>query len=119
MFPTCDGRLLGLVASRYTSFVLWRSYDPFLPRQEVQELLDRKFSRKFQAIEKAARVRLLFWMLQPHFGICICQVSTWKPSREIAKVSTVFGSTISSGSVSSGGMGTPTTSRSSIITRRH
>jgi len=26
--------------------------------KEVQRLLDRKFSRKFQAIEKAARVRL-------------------------------------------------------------
>ncbi len=26
--------------------------------KEVQQLLDRKFSRKFQAIEKAARIRL-------------------------------------------------------------
>jgi len=26
--------------------------------QEVQQLIDRKFSRKFQAIERAARVRL-------------------------------------------------------------
>jgi len=48
---------------RYTGSYRYRgTYDPFLRRQcPVQQLLDRKFRGKFQAIEKAARVRLPVW----------------------------------------------------------
>src|SRR5580692_6204572 len=46
----------------------------------VQQLLDRKFRRKFQAIEKAVRVRLPVLDVATSLRDLNLRVSTWRPS---------------------------------------
>jgi hypothetical protein len=66
-------RLLSVIRGSYRDRMIRSCGD-----RAVQQLLDREFRRKFQAIEKAARVRLPSWVLQPRFGIRIFRVCTWR-----------------------------------------
>jgi hypothetical protein len=86
--------------------------------KDVSRLLGRQFAEDFSRLKRPRASGWSFWMQRPRSKISGSRSSCWKRLKEIAGVSTVFGSTISFGFVSHGWMGMLTTSKLWIITRK-
>src|ERR1035441_2250046 len=86
--------------------------------KDAQRLLERKFSRRLQDIEKSARVRLEVLDAVASLGDLELPGLRLEALKGDRKGSTAFESMTNTGSASGGGTGMPTMWRLSTITRR-